>query len=90
MSSKNIMAKSYLSLLEAMLRPGKMKKGKGVKAGVYAGTNAGKKPMKKKKRHVGMKRSGARNPWLAHVQKVWKAHPGISYKEALMKASKSY
>lgn len=30
------------------------------------------------------------NPWLAHVNKVRKTHPKLSYKQALVKAKQSY
>ena len=36
----------------------------------------------------GRKRS--HNPWLSHVRSYWKAHPGMSYGEALMHAKSSY
>jgi hypothetical protein len=42
------------------------------------------------KDHSGMGRSVGGNPWIAHVNKVRKQHPNLSYKQALQEAKKSY
>ena len=42
------------------------------------------------RRGTGSKAGAAKNPWLKHVKKFRKSHPGMSYKMVLQNAAKTY
>lgn len=64
-----------------------------IRGGVYAGAIKRKPVMRKrvalkyKKRTLGGK---SQSPWIQHVKSVYNSHPHMSYKDALIEASRTY
>lgn len=58
--------------------------------GTYAGGAYNDVPRKYVGRSQAQVKAAAASPWIRHVKRYRAAHPGMSYKEALVEASASY